>query len=197
MSTIEISKEKLQELIDVAEKLENENKSLKELIANPTKKRDEVPDFCVGKIQKFEIGGISGYIHCGEYADGRPGQIFLNVGKEGSLSKGLGDAFARVLSIALQHGVPLEDIVRTLRDLEFFPSGPVKRVKGINGAKSIPDLISKYLYNMYLKRSEQQKPKEYGILCPECKTNNMILKAQGCNNICKNCGYIEIGGCGS
>src|SRR3712207_7621422 len=73
---------------------------------------------------KFSIGGHEGYITAGMYEDGTVGEIFLtDIGKEGSTLRGMMNAFATSISIALQYGVPLETLVRKFSYMRFDPEG--------------------------------------------------------------------------
>ena len=72
---------------------------------------------------KFDIAGHEGYITVGLYPDGQPGEIFLKMAKEGSTVSGLMDSFATTVSVALQYGVPLRDLVNKFAHVRFEPSG--------------------------------------------------------------------------
>ncbi len=72
---------------------------------------------------RFDIAGHEGYITVGLYPDGQPGEIFLKMAKEGSTVSGLMDSFATTVSVALQYGVPLRDLVNKFAHVRFEPSG--------------------------------------------------------------------------
>ena len=72
---------------------------------------------------KFEIAGHEGYITVGLYPDGQPGEIFLKMAKEGSTVSGLMDTLATSVSLALQYGVPLRDLVNKFAHVRFEPAG--------------------------------------------------------------------------
>ena len=72
---------------------------------------------------KFNIGGHEGYMTVGLYEDGKPGEIFTVMAKEGSTVSGLIDGFSTMTSLALQYGVPVEDMVRKFSYTRFEPSG--------------------------------------------------------------------------
>jgi len=93
---------------------------------------------------KFNIAGHEGYITVGLYDDGNPGEIFINMSKEGSTVSGLMDAFARAISYALQYGVPLEVLVDKFSHTRFEPSGFTGNPE-IPYAKSITDYIFRWL----------------------------------------------------
>ena len=94
---------------------------------------------------KFSIAGHEGYITAGAYEDGTVGEIFLtDVGKEGSTLRGMMNAFATSVSIALQYGVPLETLVRKFSYMRFDPEGITGNPE-IPFAKSMPDYIMRWL----------------------------------------------------
>lgn len=85
--------------------------------------RERLPKQRSSRTTEFVVGDCRGHLTVGEFDDGRPGEIFLKVSKEGSTLGGLMNAWAITFSLALQHGVPLETLVRTLRDSRFEPLG--------------------------------------------------------------------------
>ena len=93
---------------------------------------------------KFEIAGHEGYITVGLYPDGQPGEIFLKMAKEGSTVSGLMDSFATTVSVALQYGVPLRDLVNKFAHVRFEPAGFTGNQE-IPIAKSIIDYIFRWL----------------------------------------------------
>ena len=95
--------------------------------------------------------GHEGYITVGMYEDGKPGEIFLVMAKEGSTISGLMDAFATSISMALQYGVPLEALVEKFCHVRFEPSGFTKNPE-IPYAKSITDYIFRWLASKFLSR---------------------------------------------
>ena len=106
---------------------------------------------------KFSIAGHEGYLHVGVYAaTGMPGEIFITMAKQGSTIAGLMDSFATAISLALQYGVPLEDLVQKFSHVRFEPSGFTNN-KQIPIAKSITDYIARYLSLKYLGK-EQDDP---------------------------------------
>jgi ribonucleoside-diphosphate reductase alpha chain len=72
---------------------------------------------------KFSIAGHEGYITVGLYDDGNPGEIFIRMAKEGSVIAGLMDSFATAISLALQHGVPMQILCEKFKRTRFEPSG--------------------------------------------------------------------------
>ena len=104
---------------------------------------------------KFSIAGHEGYITVGMYDDGKPGEIFLVMAKEGSTISGLMDAFATSISMSLQYGVPLETLVEKFSHVRFEPSGFTKNPE-IPYAKSITDYIFRWLASKFLSQESQQ-----------------------------------------
>ncbi|HTU02871.1 MAG TPA: hypothetical protein VMG58_13675, partial [Candidatus Sulfotelmatobacter sp.] len=98
---------------------------------------------------KFDIAGHEGYITVGLYPDGQPGEIFLKMAKEGSTVSGLMDSFATTVSVALQYGVPLRDLVNKFAHVRFEPSGFTGNPE-IPIAKSIVDYIFRWLGSRFL-----------------------------------------------
>ena len=103
---------------------------------------------------RFDIAGHEGYITVGLYADGQPGEIFLKMAKEGSTVSGLMDSFATTVSVALQYGVPLRDLVNKFAHVRFEPSGFTGNQE-IPIAKSIVDYIFRWLGSRFLSTEEK------------------------------------------
>ena len=103
---------------------------------------------------KFDIAGHEGYITVGLYPDGQPGEIFLKMAKEGSTVSGLMDSFATTVSVALQYGVPLRDLVNKFAHVRFEPSGFTGNQE-IPIAKSIVDYIFRWLGSRFLSTDEK------------------------------------------
>jgi ribonucleoside-diphosphate reductase alpha chain len=103
---------------------------------------------------KFEISGHEGYITVGLYPDGQPGEIFLKMAKEGSTVSGLMDTFATAISLSLQYGVPLRDLVNKFAHVRFEPSGFTGNQE-IPIAKSIVDYIFRWLGSRFLPADEK------------------------------------------
>src|SRR5439155_22222616 len=92
----------------------------------------------------------------GMYDDGKPGEIFLVMAKEGSTISGLMDAFATSISMALQYGVPLETLVEKFAHVRFEPSGFTKN-PAIPMAKSITDYIFRWMASKFLGAEYQER----------------------------------------
>ena len=93
---------------------------------------------------KFDIQGHEGYINVGFYPDGRPGELFITMAKEGSTIGGLMDVLGTAISIGLQYGVPLEVFVNKFAHSRFEPAGFTKN-PDIPIAKSIADYIFRWM----------------------------------------------------
>ncbi len=121
--------------------------------AGPIRRR--LPVDCKSVRHKFEIAGQKGYIHTGFYEDGKVGEIFIRMAKEGSTISGLMDTIATLTSIALQYGVPLEALVNKFSHVRFEPSGMTSNPQ-IPFAKSLTDYIFRYLGTRFLTREQQE-----------------------------------------
>jgi ribonucleoside-diphosphate reductase alpha chain len=102
---------------------------------------------------KFRVGDHKGYLTVGFYEDERPGEIFVTMAKEGSTVRGLMDTVATLVSICLQYGVPLEDMVRKFEYVKFEPQG-VTDTQGIRFAHSIVDYIFRWLSRKFIAADE-------------------------------------------
>jgi len=123
---------------------------------------------------KFSIAGHEGYITAGMYEDGTMGEIFLtDIGKEGSTLRGMMNAFATSISIALQYGVPLETLVQKFSYMRFEPEGITQNPE-IPFAKSMPDYIMRWLASRFLDTDCQE---ELGILTPEVRARKMAQES--------------------
>jgi ribonucleoside-diphosphate reductase alpha chain len=121
----------------------------------PRPARRKLPDERHAITHKFSIAGHEGYITVGMYEDGKPGEIFLVMAKEGSTISGLMDAFATSISMALQYGVPLEALVEKFSHVRFEPSGFTKNPE-IPYAKSITDYIFRWLASKFMSAEHQE-----------------------------------------
>jgi ribonucleoside-diphosphate reductase alpha chain len=117
--------------------------------------RERLPDERQAVTHHFQVGGHDGYVTVGLYPDGRVGEIFFRVTKEGSTVNGLMDSLGISMSMALQHGVPLKDLVRKLAHLRFEPAGATSNPK-VRFAKSIPDYVARWLALEFLSENERR-----------------------------------------
>jgi ribonucleoside-diphosphate reductase alpha chain len=137
-------------------------KVVEKVVYKPIRKR--LPDERPSVTHKFSVAGHEGYLHVGLYPDtGRPGEIFITMAKQGSTIAGLMDSFATAISLALQYGVPLEDLVEKFGHVRFEPSGFTTN-RQIPMAKSITDYIFRYLSLKFLGQ-DRHEPEE--ALSPE------------------------------
>ena len=119
-----------------------------------TTNRSKMPDRRKGYIQKVTIGDHKIYLHTGEYDDGKVGEIFIDMNKEGELVKALMNNFAIAISLGLQYGVPLDEFVDAFIETTFEPSGEIKGNDRILSASSILDYIFRELAISYLGRED-------------------------------------------
>lgn len=112
-------------------------------------RRVRLPKSRAGRTTSFTVGGAEGYMTASTYDDGRLGEVFLKLGKQGSTLSGVMDAFSIAISIALQYGVPLEKYVQKLTNLKFEPAGMTDD-PDIRIAQSIMDYIFRRLALDYL-----------------------------------------------
>jgi ribonucleoside-diphosphate reductase alpha chain len=104
----------------------------------------------------FNIAGHEGFLHVDLYNDGRPGQIFIRMAKEGSLIAGLLDGFSTAVTIALQHDIPLVVLCERYIGTRFDPSGFTGNTE-IPRATSIADYVFRWLKLKFVKQSEPQQ----------------------------------------
>jgi ribonucleoside-diphosphate reductase alpha chain len=112
-------------------------------------RRERLPDTRRSITHKFSIAGHEGYITVGLYDDGRPGELFITMAKEGSTIGGLMDCFGTAVSMSWQYGVPLEVYVSKFSHTRFEPMGYTKN-PDIRIAKSIVDYIFRWLGMTFL-----------------------------------------------
>jgi hypothetical protein len=106
--------------------------------------RESLPTTRDSLTHKFQVAGHEGYLTIGLYADGRPGEIFIKISKEGSAISGMCQAFCRAFSIALQFGLPLEEAVTRFKGMRFEPMGQTSN-PSIPEASSIVDYVARFL----------------------------------------------------
>ncbi|MPZ23234.1 MAG: adenosylcobalamin-dependent ribonucleoside-diphosphate reductase [Dehalococcoidia bacterium] len=181
--------------------------------AAPTPQRRRLPDERPSITHKFRVGEQEGYLTVGLYDDGSPGEIFVNIAREGSTVSGLVDAVALLTSVSIQYGVPLADIVRKLKNTRFEPSGMTGN-PDIPQATSILDYIYRWLDRKFelgvnghgheklpvvmaevgpagLAQLEAQvADNDSGLGCPDCGA--LLVYQEGCL-LCRACGYNKCG----
>jgi ribonucleoside-diphosphate reductase alpha chain len=122
-------------------------------------RRERLPDTRNSVTHKFSIAGHEGYINVGLYPDGRPGEVFITMAKEGSTIGGLMDSFGTAISLSLQYGVPLEVLVNKFSHTRFEPNGHTTN-SDIRIAKSVVDYIFRWMGLTFLAGyREEQKAK--------------------------------------
>ena len=139
--------------LQVSNELENKKINTQKL-KNKINDRSKMPDRRKGYIQKVSIGNHKIYLHTGEYDDGKVGEIFIDMNKEGELVKALMNNFAIAISLGLQYGVPLDEFVDAFIETKFEPSGEIKGNDRILNASSILDYIFRELAISYLGRED-------------------------------------------
>jgi ribonucleoside-diphosphate reductase alpha chain len=114
--------------------------------------REKLPQRRKGYTQKAMVGGHKVYLRTGEYEDGRLGEIFIDMHKDGAAFRSLMDGFAIAISVGLQYGVPLEEFVEAFTFTKFEPAGMVMGNDSIKNATSVLDYIFRELAVSYLGR---------------------------------------------
>jgi ribonucleoside-diphosphate reductase alpha chain len=118
------------------------------------REREKLPDRRKGYTQKAVVGGHKVYLRTGEYIDGRIGEIFIDMHKEGAAFRSLMNNFAIAISVGLQYGVPLEEYVDAFTFTRFEPAGFVQGNDAIKNATSILDYVFRELAISYLGRND-------------------------------------------
>ncbi len=165
--------------------------------------RERLPDERHSITHKFAVGEQEGYLTVGLYDDGRPGEIFVKIAKEGSTVSGLMDAIALLTSLSMQYGVPLEDLARKLRNTRFEPYGRTNN-RDIPWATSLVDYIFRWLELKFVSGAAPNShkpvlkddnglpvtPESSGLGCPDCGA--VLIYQEGCL-VCRACGYTKCG----
>lgn len=156
--------------------------------------RVKLPRDRSARTHKFEVDGVEGYVIVGMYEDGRPGEVFLNISKEGSAIRGWADLAATFISVMLQYGVPIEQVIDKLRHSRFEPAGLTGN-EAIPFATSVPDYIGHYLEHVFLGVHNEDDghgniifapPPIAGVHCPQCGSEARMQ--EGCVT-CAGCGW--------
>jgi len=122
--------------------------------------REHMPKKRKSQTFSFRVADCEGYVTVGEFSDGRPGEVFISVSKQGSTLAGIMDAFAISVSMGLQHGVPLATFVKHFTNMRFEPAGLTDDPE-LRFASSLVDYIFRRLAVEYMSPSERM---ELGIL---------------------------------
>ncbi len=120
------------------QKEKDKERIIEKVISQP--RRERLQDTRSSVTHKFSIAGHEGYLNVGLYPDGRPGELFITMAKEGSTIGGIMDSFGTAISLALQYGVPLEVLVNKFSHTRFEPMGYTTN-PDIRIAKSVIDYI--------------------------------------------------------
>jgi ribonucleoside-diphosphate reductase alpha chain len=113
------------------------------------RQREKMPTERASVTHKFSVGGHEGYLTVGMYEDGRPGEIFIKMSKEGSTLSGVMDGLALTVSLGLQYGVPLKVFVDKLLNTRFEPSG-ITPNPNIRFVSSVLDYIARWLGGRFI-----------------------------------------------
>jgi ribonucleoside-diphosphate reductase alpha chain len=166
--------------------------------------RRRLPDERPAITHKFRVGEQEGYITVGLFDDGKPGELFITISKEGSTIRGLMDSVAVLTSLALQYGVPLEDLSRKFRGVHFEPAGLTNN-KELPTATSLIDYVFRWMEWRFggqgqgprvegqgggASGDEALEDVSTGLACPDC--GNVVVFAEGCLT-CRSCGYTKCG----
>jgi len=146
-------------------------------VAAPRRRR--LPDDRTEVGRKFRVGEYEGYIHVGLFEDGTPGDIFVDIAKEGTTLAGLMNSFMISVSLGLQYGVPLEVYVSKFAHMRFEPSG-LTNDPDIRSAKSIVDYVFRWMGKKFLSVDQQE---EIGILSAEVRARLSAAYAAGAPQI--------------
>ncbi|MGY3582094.1 ribonucleoside-diphosphate reductase alpha chain [Bradyrhizobium sp. USDA 4341] len=136
-----------QKVVAVAEKIV-------ERIVERIRTREKLPERRKGYTQKAVVGGHKVYLRTGEYDDGRLGEIFIDMHKEGATLRSFINNFAISVSLGLQYGVPLEEYVEAFTFTRFEPAGPVQGNDMIKNASSLLDYVFRELAVSYMGRND-------------------------------------------
>ena len=129
-------------------------KIVEKVVAKPV--RQKLPRSRRGRTFEFRVADCKGFATIGEYEDGRPGEVFLTVSKQGSTLSGIMDAFAKSISYGLQYGVPMRAFVEAFVNMRFEPAGMTDD-PDIRFAASIMDYLFRRLALEYLTYAEREE----------------------------------------
>ena len=142
--------------------------------------RRHLPDERRAITHHFSIAGQEGYLTVGVYDDGSPGEIFVRMSKEGSTISGLMDSIATVVSLALQHGVPLDVLCAKFSHTRFEPSGWSRNPK-IGYATSLMDYLFRWMELKFLKKEQGElfEPRPVSIHAMPPPNGKGVVEALG------------------
>ncbi len=137
-------------------------------------KRERLPRHRQSRTYAFQVADAEGYATVGEYPDGRPGEVFIKVSKQGSTLAGVMDAFSIAVSLGLQHGVPMETFVRKYVNMRFEPAG-ITDDQDIRIASSLVDYIFRRLAIDYLDTDSRD---DLGIHTTGERTRSLLFPTE-------------------
>lgn len=156
--------------------------------------RRHLPATRTSKTHKFTIDNVRGFLTVGEYQDGTPGELFLRFSKVGSTVSGMLDSWAMMVSLGLQHGVPLESIIRLNSGIRFEPAGLTGN-KEVPVCSSIVDYVVRWMEREYLGPKPKDKTDSVtmsGQMCPDC--GHELIYQAGCLSCIKaGCNWQKCG----
>jgi ribonucleoside-diphosphate reductase alpha chain len=129
-------------------------KIVEKIVEKVVREREKLPNRRQGYTQKAVVGGHKVYLRTGEFGDGRLGEIFIDMHKEGAAFRAMMNNFAIAISLGLQYGVPLEEYVEAFTFTKFEPAGIVQGNDAIKNATSILDYVFRELAVSYLGRHD-------------------------------------------
>jgi ribonucleoside-diphosphate reductase alpha chain len=129
-------------------------KIVERIVERLVRDREKLPNRRQGYTQKAVVGGHKVYLRTGEFGDGRIGEIFIDMHKEGAAFRAMMNNFAIAISLGLQYGVPLEEYVEAFTFTKFEPAGMVQGNDAIKNATSILDYVFRELAVSYLGRHD-------------------------------------------
>jgi ribonucleoside-diphosphate reductase alpha chain len=163
-------------------------KTVVQVVEKLVRKREKLPSKRGGYTQKAIVGGHKVYLRTGEYPDGRLGEIFIDMHKEGASFRSMMNAFAIAVSLGLQYGVPLDEFVDAFTFFRFEPSGFVQEHDRIRQVTSIIDFVFRDIAISYLDREDlaHVTPEESnhtamgtGVGQPATVINNVVVTSGG------------------
>jgi ribonucleoside-diphosphate reductase alpha chain len=149
----------------VTQRVETIVEKIVERVVERTRERERLPGRRKGYTQKAVVGGHKVYLRTGEYEDGKLGEIFIDMHKEGAALRAMMNNFAIAVSVGLQYGVPLDEYVDAFTFTRFEPAGMVQGNDSIKNATSILDYVFRELAVSYLGRNDlaHVEPAEIGF----------------------------------
>ncbi len=175
-----------------------------QIVTEPYRRR--LPDTREALTHKFSVGGTEGYLTVGQFEDGSPGEVFIQMSKAGSTVNGLMDTIGILLSLCLQYGVPLETLVRKFSHVRFEPEG-MSRNPDIPMAKSVIDYLGRWLgmefiegYRQKMSPAVEEKlsnpevipPVEEEGSPPDARVQLELLTESEGNKTCPECGSNRV-----